>query len=100
MIYAKTIVPGLNRFYRGHFQNTPNIKTFFGYATRNGLSVGHILVPQGNESLQVPVYKNMFSSIIATVHRFRTVFISLSAVYNENDENGKMQRKSVVCVSR
>ena len=35
MIYAKTIVPGLNRFYRGHFQNTPNIKTFFGYAARN-----------------------------------------------------------------
>ena len=33
MIYDKTIVPGLNRFYRGHFQNTPNIKTFFSYAT-------------------------------------------------------------------
>ena len=33
MIYGKTIVPGLNRFYRGHFQNTPNIKTFFSYAT-------------------------------------------------------------------
>ena len=32
MIYAETIVTGLNRFYRGHFQNTPNIKTFFGYA--------------------------------------------------------------------
>ena len=32
MIYAKTIVTGLNRFYRGHFQNAPNIKTFFGYA--------------------------------------------------------------------
>ena len=32
MIYAKKIVLGLNRFYRGHFQNTPNIKTFFGYA--------------------------------------------------------------------
>ena len=32
MIYAKTIVTGLNKFYRGHFQNTPNIKTFFGYA--------------------------------------------------------------------
>ena len=31
-MYAKTIVTGLNRFYRGHFQNTPNIKTFFGYA--------------------------------------------------------------------
>ena len=29
MIYAKRIVPGLNRFYRGHFQN---VKTFFGYA--------------------------------------------------------------------
>ena len=33
MIYAKTIVTGLNRFYRGHFQNAPNIKTFFGYAS-------------------------------------------------------------------
>ena len=32
MIYAKTIVTGPNRFYRGHFQNAPNIKTFFGYA--------------------------------------------------------------------
>ena len=32
MIYAKTIVTGLNRSYRGHFQNSPNIKTFFGYA--------------------------------------------------------------------
>ena len=28
MIYAKRIVPGLKRFYSGHFQNTPNIKTF------------------------------------------------------------------------
>ena len=26
------IVPGLNRFYRGHFQNTLNFKTFFGHA--------------------------------------------------------------------
>ena len=32
MIYAKRIVSGLNRFYSGHFQNTPNIKTFFGFA--------------------------------------------------------------------
>ena len=32
MIYAKIIVPGLNRFCRGHFQDTPNVKTFFGYA--------------------------------------------------------------------
>ena len=31
-IYAKKIVPGLNRFCSGHLQNTPNIKTFFGYA--------------------------------------------------------------------
>ena len=31
MIYAKRIVLGLYRFYRTHFQNTPNIKTFFGY---------------------------------------------------------------------
>ena len=28
MIYAKRIVPGINRFYRGHIQNTPNRKTF------------------------------------------------------------------------
>ena len=35
VIYAKRFVLGLNRFYSGHFQNTPNIKTFFGY-------VGHI----------------------------------------------------------
>ena len=32
VMYAKTIVPGLNRFYRGHLPNTPNVKTFFGYA--------------------------------------------------------------------
>ena len=32
MIYAKKIVLGLNRSHSGHFQNTPNIKTFFGYA--------------------------------------------------------------------
>ena len=32
MIYAKRIVPGVNRFYSGHFQSTPNVKTFFGYA--------------------------------------------------------------------
>ena len=30
VIYAERIVPGLNRFYSGHFQNAPNIKTFFG----------------------------------------------------------------------
>ena len=35
MIYPKKVVPGLNRFYSGHFQNTPNIKTFFGYASQN-----------------------------------------------------------------
>ena len=28
MIYAKRIVPGLNRFYSGHFQNTPNVNIF------------------------------------------------------------------------
>ena len=38
MIYAKTIVTGPNRFYRGHFQNAPNIKTFFGYAFSASLS--------------------------------------------------------------
>ena len=32
VIYAKRIVPGLSRFYSGHFQNTLDIKTFFGYA--------------------------------------------------------------------
>ena len=32
MIYPKKVALGLNRFYSGHFQNTPNIKTFFGYA--------------------------------------------------------------------
>ena len=30
--YSKELVPGLNRFYSGHFQNTPNSKTFFGCA--------------------------------------------------------------------
>ena len=35
MIYAKRIVPALNIFYKGHFQDTPNVKTFFGYATLN-----------------------------------------------------------------
>ena len=34
MIYPKRIVPKLNRCYNGHFQNTPNVKTFFGYAVR------------------------------------------------------------------
>ena len=29
VIYAERIVSGLNRFYSDHFQNTPNIKTFF-----------------------------------------------------------------------
>ena len=38
MIYTETIAPRLNRFYRGHFQNTPSIKTFFGYAGINGTS--------------------------------------------------------------
>ena len=32
MICAERIVKGLNRFYSGHFQNTTNIKTFFGYS--------------------------------------------------------------------
>ena len=32
MIYHKEIVSKLNSFYRGHFQNIPKIKTFFGYA--------------------------------------------------------------------
>ena len=30
LIHTKRIVPGLKKFYSGHFQNTPNIKTFFG----------------------------------------------------------------------
>ena len=29
MIYPKELVPGLNRFYSGHFQNTINFYTFF-----------------------------------------------------------------------
>ena len=33
--YTKRTVLGLNRFSSGHFQNTPNIKTFFGYAVQN-----------------------------------------------------------------
>ena len=33
MIYAKRIVHGSTDF-RGHFQDTPNLKTFFGYAGR------------------------------------------------------------------
>ena len=32
MIYPKEFVPGLNRSYSGHFQNTINFKTFFGHA--------------------------------------------------------------------
>ena len=32
VIYAERIISGLNRFYSGHFQNTPNIETFFGHA--------------------------------------------------------------------
>ena len=32
MIDAKRFVLGLNRYYRSHFQNTLNIKTFVGYA--------------------------------------------------------------------
>ena len=32
MVYASRVILGLNGFYRGHFQNTRNIKTFFGYA--------------------------------------------------------------------
>ena len=32
VIYPKELVPGLNRFYRGHFQNIFNFKTFLGYA--------------------------------------------------------------------
>ena len=39
VIYAKRIVPGLSRFYSGHFQNTPNIKTFFGYAFRTSVNM-------------------------------------------------------------
>ena len=29
VIYPKELVPGSNRIYRGHFQNTQNCKTFF-----------------------------------------------------------------------
>ena len=32
VIYLKKFVLGLNRFYRGHFQNSRNIKTFFSHA--------------------------------------------------------------------
>ena len=32
VIYAERIFPRVNRFYSGHIQNTPNIKTFSGYA--------------------------------------------------------------------
>ena len=39
MIYAERIVAGLRRFYSGHFQNTPNIKTFIGYAIFNLLGL-------------------------------------------------------------
>ena len=42
MIYAKAVVPGLNRFYRGHFQNTPNIKTDFSAMLDRSVSVNVI----------------------------------------------------------
>ena len=35
VIYAKRIVPRFNGFYSGYFQNTPNIRTFFGNAFLN-----------------------------------------------------------------
>ena len=36
VIYSKRTVPRLNRLYSGHFQNTPNIKTFFSYSSNTG----------------------------------------------------------------
>ena len=38
VIYAKRIVPRLNRFYSGYFQNITNFKTFFGYAYGTGFT--------------------------------------------------------------
>ena len=39
MIYAEELVPGLNRFYSGHFQTTLNFKTFLGYAPCIGVII-------------------------------------------------------------
>ena len=47
----KEMFPGLNRFYRGHFQNTQNIKTFFGYAQCMKI-LNHIRCIRKNASLR------------------------------------------------
>ena len=44
------IAPGLNRFYSGHFQNTPNIKTFLAM-----LRVGLILKADSHVAVRLPI---------------------------------------------
>ena len=51
MIYHKSIVPKLNRFYSGHFQNTPNIKTFFGYAYKIYIQACNVVLQSINDIL-------------------------------------------------
>ena len=47
LFMLKRIVLILNRFYRGHFQNTPNIKTFFGYAEQMGMFSNNTCFSEG-----------------------------------------------------
>ena len=46
MIYAERIVPRLSKIFSGHFQNTPNIKTFFGYVATVEFKFRHVSVLQ------------------------------------------------------
>ena len=72
MIYAKRIVPGLNRFYSGHLQNTLIIKTFFGYAVGYNdkilISDGKFSLGKNDEvnSLETPAIKNHKTNSLQT----------------------------------
>ena len=73
MIYAKRVVPGLNRFYRGHFQDIPNVKTFFGYAAIE-LTVYYEHNTTKAREYKEQSYRNLQDEIEIEYSEFKVVF--------------------------
>ena len=70
MIYAKTIVTGLNRFYRGHFPNAPNIKTFFGYALDRSFKKDDLSIVCGVWSTFIHMIREPFDKMDEFITKF------------------------------
>ena len=85
----KRIVSGLNRFYRGHFQNTPHIKTFFGYASGWSFCLSSIqyIFQQSLFTLKGNSSKKLLFTVTPLIHTPRFHSLLMLVFEGENHSN-------------